>query len=646
MNFSIAGIISYFLAFFWGIFILISLGGWGGILNRILFPKQPIDWGQKGAWGLAFTIFVGGILNLTWTISLTTILIYLGCGFVYGMWELFQDRDTIARSLDRLRELRGKPLILAGVIFLALLLLIRYAGSVHAIIFNIHDDNHAYLAYPYKMLQMGSLGPDPYSERRLVSALGGQSFLDSIMVSWLPVENIKITERGYGLVLAIAGLIGYLKDKKTSLVTSLIVVFLALFSEPPSVNISSLIIPIPLFISLFRVLEGGHLKNHNIFSNAIIIALLGTSICTLKNNLIVPVVLLLVVSYLLYIINSQDKRQAISECGLAMVFSGLFLLPWMLSLYQSSGTLLYPFLGKGYHGSTYGTFAADHTFDSVGSLIKIFVSRHNLLFYLTTILSIICFTNKLLWQEKDHRKAMMSLAVSGVLATAIVIFATAGVAGERYTFSFRIVVFLVLLAAILEMPSGDNLSKFPKSRSGFLALIISGIVVVNGLGGFIYTYRVAVGATRRGLQQVSLVPETLKVQHQKMQQSIPEGVSIMTRLERAFLMDFKRNQVFLCDWPGGASLPPGMPMFQGGEPLANYFLSHSIRYVVYSYATQAAYPPENHVIQPGDSNWVVSATSQTLDFQKNLAELGTTRQRIYDDGDIWAIDLQSKVNPS
>jgi hypothetical protein len=76
-NEKIIKIISYSFAFFWGILIVLSLIGWGGILNRILFPKQQIDWGQKATLGIAFTILVGGILNVTWSISKLVIFIYL-----------------------------------------------------------------------------------------------------------------------------------------------------------------------------------------------------------------------------------------------------------------------------------------------------------------------------------------------------------------------------------------------------------------------------------------------------------------------------------------------------------------------------------------------------------------------------------------
>ena len=60
--------------------------------------------------------------------------------------------------------------------------------------------------------------------------------------------------------------------------------------------------------------------------------------------------------------NSNTKLKVVLEVGLATVLVGIFILPWMIYLYQSSGTLLYPILGKGYHASAYGiTFKSGST---------------------------------------------------------------------------------------------------------------------------------------------------------------------------------------------------------------------------------------------------------------------------------------------
>ena len=85
--------VEYFFCFLWGIVVLVCLVGWGGVINRIVFPKHRVDWGQKGAWGVALSIFVGGMLNVTWTVSRTVILAYLGAGFLFWVIGIFKTKQ-------------------------------------------------------------------------------------------------------------------------------------------------------------------------------------------------------------------------------------------------------------------------------------------------------------------------------------------------------------------------------------------------------------------------------------------------------------------------------------------------------------------------------------------------------------------------
>ena len=203
--------ISYLISFSWGICLLLSLTGWGKALNHILFPNQRVDWGQRAAWGLAFSLIIGGVLNATWTISPTTIFIFLGFGLIYCLVDLVNHRQSIATNLSQLfQESRQDKIILAGIAIVSFLILIQYAGwvytgrlnfanMVYADGFNTSDDYHAYLVFPHKMLQLGSMGLEAFSERRITS-LGGQSFLHTFIVSALSDTNLNIIDPGLALI--------------------------------------------------------------------------------------------------------------------------------------------------------------------------------------------------------------------------------------------------------------------------------------------------------------------------------------------------------------------------------------------------------------------------------------------------------------
>ncbi|MBD0313116.1 MAG: hypothetical protein ICV86_09575, partial [Microcoleus sp. T3-bin5] len=126
----------------------------------------------------------------------------------------------------------------------------------------------------------------------------------------------------------------------------------------------------------------------------------------------------------------------------------------------------------------------------------------------------------------------------------------------------------------------------------------------------------------------------------------PEGEIILTRLDKPFLMNFKKHTIWIADLPGGASLPPGMPSFKGEETLADYLVSHSIRYVAYSYANEANHSRKEFEVRlsPEWPFWLQNQTLNTFEFQDSLQKLGESRKRIYDDGENFVIDLSSNKN--
>ena len=80
-----------------------------------------------------------------------------------------------------------------------------------------------------------------------------------------------------------------------------------------------------------------------------------------------------------------------------------------------------------------------------------------------------------------------------------------------------------------------------------------------------------------------------------------------------------------------------MPLFKGSEPLANYLVAQSIRYVAFSYGKEPYVQLARGV--PFDFPWFRATYLQTIDFEDNLAELGRTRIRLFDDGKNFVLDL-------
>lgn len=648
--------ISYIISFSWGICLLLSLTGWGKALNQILFPNQRVDWGQRAAWGLAFSLIIGGVLNATWNISPTTILIFLGLGLIYCLVDLVNHRQSIATNLSQLfQESRKDKIILAGIAIVSFLILIQYAGwvytgrlnfanMVYADGFNTSDDYHAYLVFPHKMLQLGSMGLEPFSERRILS-LGGQSFLHTFIVSVLSDTNLNIIDPALALIITIGLIIGFFKENPASTRRVIFTILLVLLIAVPKANTTSMMLPVALFLSLFRTLDSKEIDRNYWVSNACLIALISAAICTLKSSLIPASVIVFAVSYLCYFITSNTKLKVVGEFGLATVLVGIFLLPWMISLYQSSGTLLYPLLGKGYHASAYGsTFKSDSTLlgtvkTALGSFRGIYVFILILLGCLSLSIRPLKFANLPAESSFSNRQAALSMTVAALVATVVVGVLTEKADPFRYSFShlFPAIIILIMLA----MTDTGGLNKKGIPNFFIVAVFCAGLTISYNWDITKNTYSAYVKNIKFGLTNPSLVSAKQKLQYAALQQSIPQGETVLTRLDAPFILDFKRNQLFLADWPGGASLPPGMPAFKGPEALANYLVSKSIRYIAYS-SWSLNHPADVDTSGPGLSSWFRLQSQLSHDFRDNVQQLAKTRKKLYEDGENFVLDLGSQ----
>jgi hypothetical protein len=643
---------SYFFSFLWGIVILFSLIGWGSAVNRVLFPKCRIDWGQKAAWGTAFSIFFGGLLNVTWTISRITILGYLGAGlFLYWLFDIFKTKPlSISLLSNRIRDYRSDKIAAVGIIVVFFIVLLQYSSWVSTQTFNHHDDFHAYLVFPQKMLQTGSTGPDPFSERKITSSLGGQSFLQTFVLSMLSNKNINIVDCGLGMIIAVGLLLGYFKDKGTSKRAAVFILVFFLLTPPDKVNVTACVMPLALFVSLFRTLDWEELRTGRFMANACIIALLAAGICALKSNFIPACGIFFVLSYFFYIINLKIRKTAIYEFLIATSLVGVFLLPWMISMYQSSGTLLYPLLGRGYHVSVYGTFSPPWA--GLETLIAIRL----LLYYLGDpyIVSLVLagFSSfRLRTAEPAGRRASLSLSAGALLGAVIVSISTSCYDPPRFFSQFVFAAIIISMIIALSPKRVKNESRFINYSSAFMTIFAAGVIIGSNWNSLRWyspqaQYLKWIQNIEAGLKKSPLVSDEELLRYKKMQQSIPQDETVLTRLAKPFLLDFRRNKIFIADWPGGASPPPGMPLFKGAEALADYLNSKSIRYVAYSYANEADFQWSQfggRLRYP--CPWIRTQAIHTFDFQNNLKQLGDSRKRIYDDGDIFVLDMLSRRGP-
>jgi hypothetical protein len=636
--------ITYCFAFLYGIAITLSMAGWGGLMLNLLFPGETIDWGQRAAWGLSLSIFVGGLFNLAWIISPPLVITYLFIGLL--IWVRFDGSkirpSKILKLFFRWKVTPGTSKVKTFLAFLLILItILRYAGAVDSNNYNGHDDYHAYLAFPFKMLQMGSLGPDPFSVRRLVSSLGGQYFLQSFALSSLTIRNMSLMDLGVGFLISASLLLGYLLERRISAWVAITIMALFIMIPPPWANTSSLMIALALLFSLFRILDWQCLKENRLIPNTLILSLLIAGISGVKTTYAPFAFAMVLVSYIVRFLAPHSNRSlVIKEAAFVAIGTFLALLPWMISLYQSSGTLFYPILGKGFDGSSYGAYTSPSSFSGLKILLE---PGLPLIAFLFVLLPLTIFLRSP--SDQEERVTFQPVLLGALISFLVITVGIGGYAVERHTFPVWMVVVFSTLPNLLK-----GFEKRPNafwSRNLIVGVILIGLLIVQTVKTSRHwnnAFNLNIGDNTRLLGSLF---EKDYSQYANMQKAIPPGASVLSRLSKPFILDFKRNLIYLNGFPGTASPPPGMPVRKGGEALATYLLGQSVRYVAYSYFDEAGFQKVwyGHLLTDKRIHpWLRDEAELTYDFHSNVMELSKTYHKIFDDGEILVLDLAQRKN--
>ena len=239
----------------------------------------------------------------------------------------------------------------------------------------------------------------------------------------------------------------------------------------------------------------------------------------------------------------------------------------------------------------------------------------------------------------------------------------------RYLFASVFTSLVILLAALAGEVSVRVALRDPLTWKQYLAAVfndkmaIIALATLFGTGGAFFGYHqlkstdspVYVGNTwemyAKYLDQISteigdtgrLIPDSDYARYQKAQEIVPAGEAILSRDDQTILYHYGRNPIYDILDPGSSSPAPGMPYFQGPEAVSAYLLNNHIRYVAYSYKDQAGYPVIDNLwrLKP-DRPYLHRVTERAkVALDRVLGELGASRKRVFDDGELFVVDLKT-----
>jgi hypothetical protein len=617
----------FLLPLIWSGIMFSSFLGWGILLNYILFPKERAAWALQAAWGISLTVAFGSIINYLELISKEIIYAYLLIGlilFLYSLWR------NINRSiiLIKLSHLKFDKLFLTIIIF-SVIGIINLVESLWSYHFLSVDDFVGYFVFPIKMIATGSYAMDPFNERRIISSLGGAPFLQAIILSTLRIENIKILDRGIGFLLLLPLIYQYIKKCDLSIGMTLISSALILVAVVAYGNITPYILHMSLFIGLVLSLDWLNNNANSTIINAIIISLIISAICSLKSSLLPACVVMICVSYLINILTTGWK---ISEIVFTIIFTIVLLMIWMAPMYLSSGTFMYPLLGKGYHGSNFGII------QTPGSpSLHLLVEYAQELFLSPLYIGTIYLSTLYLALREDHlfgREPILSMIVGSIVGSITFFIAIGGHSTYYFVFPSIFATFLILF--IIVSSTIEHRINIKLCLHYGLLLIIVSIIIVQHRGYFEGSLITSFQDLKKGFNHEPLIPADIADNYIKMQHAVPPGALILAYLDFPFLLNFQRNPIWVIDNPGGACLPPGMPFFRGEQPLTDYFKFIGIRYIAYNSPNKDDERERLLARHP----WSRSLGLATRDFNENLTKIESNYRKIYDDGNLFVIDLR------
>ncbi len=626
------------LAMIWGVYLIIAWVGWGELVARLAGVPHRLDWGLRAGLGLAVTVVFGGVLNLVWSVSAWALLTWLAIGF--GAWVV-----TFESPGELLRRAARRPATVLALVMLTLLALLQMAGSVGGAVdtmvdtppFDLHDDLQAYLVFPHEMLTRGSLGAQPFEARRMLS-LGGQSLLQTLVLTALPTRALHLLDAGVCLVILVGVAWGAARAAGLGPGLSSLVAVTALVLPHPLMrgNTSAVLSGALALLVCFRLLREQPLPISRP-GGAAMAALAVSATCALKSTLIPAAAVVMATAVAGCLLATAERRRAVAGSATALVLCGVFLLPWMISSFESSGTLLYPLLGRGFDGAVWSqgyARIAGSVSPSLADQVKAWSEPLVMLLPVWLLLAL-----------ARGRRGYGATAAAGaalvVSVAAVVAFGdpTLSRAHERYLFPIEAAVMLILFVSAL--------ARWREGREGTVAaaaaIAVVGFVVAPGAGA---TWERTVDSALTAIEGGETVSPWDRLVADEVSASLPGGRTLAT-LKTPFLIDLDRHDVWIMSLPGMASPPPGLRLDNRPDEIAEYLRGQGVRSLAYGGMDELSAIlslTETRIVMNyprSRTRWVMLRSHQR--YQEIVRGLARSYKRLYDDGRTVVLDLARPV---
>ena len=622
--------------FAWGLVVLAALVGWGGVATRLAgpaaFPEGRPDWGLMAGLGMALVLAAGGVLALLGLARPAVLIAVVVAGA--GLFAA----DLIARR--RRSDPDGRPRPPAWLLIVVVVpLLARYAGAVAYQTTSCSDDHIAYFAFVARLLDTGTL-IDPFSLRRL-TAFGGQTFLQALVMVAGSADNGHLFDRGIALVVVFGLVVGFFgKRGRAKAPHCLLALVLTMALPFPVLNSSSHVSGLAMLLTLYRMLHLTPTDGQAAAAGRLwLIGGVAAGAASLKATLLVVAAATVACWWLLAAVRVRpgagggDWRR-LGRAAVHVGISGLAAIaPWMALMWLSSGTPLYPLI-QGVHRPGFA--------ETYSGRLPVHELLANLAHFLLLPQIGLLLVPLVLYAFRRANPAGLALyagALVGTAATVLTLTYDSDWTLHRYVAPFLNAAFIATVVFFMD----EILAGLPETAAGrrpaagtailaAMALVLLPVIVYHDLG------RVA-GQWGR----TALAPDQ-RALYQRMQAAVPPGAGLLAVIAHPFALDFARNPIVGLDVPGAAGPDPGVPYFRGPAALKAYLAGQSIGYAairdfagpggcLYGRAMWTAHAAGKNPMWRGQSRYY-------LDLMNNLDALAETEKVIFAEGGLRVLALR------
>ena len=628
----------------WLGFLLAVLAGWGHLLERA--ARTEVDLGLRVAWGTAALLAVAGAMVTLGVCDQRGLAGLVVVGVLGHAWrELTTPRPSLVDLAAEARALARDPHVAALYAALAALLLVNLVGAVVEQRGNVYDDDVAYTPFVKRLLDIGDLD-EPFSFRR-ISAFGGQTVLSALGAVRGTLGNLYLIDRGLFQLVTVLLLVGMIRRQGVDRFVGALVVLVLLLLPEGAINTASYWSGAAMFLALYRTVAHVDVAPRTTFALA---GLIAGATCSLRQNYL-PVALGFVGLALLFRLErplrASLRRDRAAWLG-AVLGGAIGLVPWLLASWRANHTFLYPF--------QLGTFNP-----SIQMTPTVWTGWQELQFFLEVVLepdpirvALPLVPILLLMRDRRPGRPLTALTVASVVGFLLLVHTFAlSDARNLWRYAFAFVCALTALLA-LESSRADDGAAPPRvgvpaiGRFWIIACLLAQLASTGKSTARRYArigddLAAAARTQRRPAYEVA-APDL----HRRLQAAAPAGARLAVLLDEPAYLDYARNRIFNLDVPGYASLEPGLPYFQGAEPVAAYFRDHHIRYLAFVRGDQSRYFFRREF-------WVARLMFDTelwrimgayvVDTLDTFTELAGRYRVLFDEGGLVMLDLEERSAP-